>query len=417
MAGTTTKKKTSSKKTTTKKTASKSGSSASARQPMRLAMTVPITSLVMPPKKLVVRKDVGDIGELTKSIRTHGQEQSLLVRPRGTKFEVLCGQRRWAAMKQVKSIKSAHVIIARDLEDDTAALGAIMTENGEDVRTAPTPLEQAEAFNALYKQCGGDKDKGAINKVAKLCSTSAENVRRKLRFVSAPPSIKERLQDQSISSDAVIALQQIDDPKIARKVNAAITSGEVTTRKEIQELAKAEAKAAKADGKSTAKPKDKRKAAAPSVVWKGKKDMREALEGLLYEYAVATGEIEDDEIGAVDDEQAALLKTQIGVFAWIMGETDEITDKGRQFNSFIKAETKRVVAEYEYEEDEEDEEVADEQPESETAEDTGDADTDLPDSDESDESEDDDESYDDDELAEDESDEDDEDEDESDDEV
>ncbi len=87
-------------------------------------LEIPIDQLMISP--LNVRRDVGDISELTDSIREEGVLQPLLVRPHNGKYEIIAGSRRYTA--------AAHAgldllpAVVRDLTD-AQAVAASLTEN------------------------------------------------------------------------------------------------------------------------------------------------------------------------------------------------------------------------------------------------------------------------------------------------
>jgi ParB family transcriptional regulator, chromosome partitioning protein len=94
-----------------------------------------------------IRDDLGDLTELTDSIRAHGILQPLVVRvhpARAGGYEVIAGHRRLAAAKRAK-LTTVPVVIRRAPDD--RALEVMLVENCQ--RRDLTTVEKAEAMGAL----------------------------------------------------------------------------------------------------------------------------------------------------------------------------------------------------------------------------------------------------------------------------
>jgi ParB/RepB/Spo0J family partition protein len=103
---------------------------------------IPIEKLK--PSKFNVRKSVGDIAELTASIKAVGVLEPILIRPAGNLFEVVVGSRRLAASRKA-GLKGISAII-KQMTDDQALLESL-SENIQ--RGDITEEEVVAAFNAL----------------------------------------------------------------------------------------------------------------------------------------------------------------------------------------------------------------------------------------------------------------------------
>lgn len=88
--------------------------------------------------------DVGSLKELTQSIRENGVLQPILVRPKGKKFELVCGERRFTSSK-LADLKEIPANI-RELSNDEAFEMQII-ENLE--RKDVHPLDEADAFKKM----------------------------------------------------------------------------------------------------------------------------------------------------------------------------------------------------------------------------------------------------------------------------
>src|SRR5258706_12840082 len=106
------------------------------------------TSLV-PLKDLTVGKNVrtpsdAGIAELAASVKANGILQPLLVRPKGAKYQLVCGHRRLAAARAA-GLEQVPVF-AREM-DDESALAAQIVENLQ--REDSHALDEADAYRRL----------------------------------------------------------------------------------------------------------------------------------------------------------------------------------------------------------------------------------------------------------------------------
>ncbi len=109
--------------------------------------------------------------ELIDSIRVHGIIQPLIVRKRGEKFELIAGERRWRAAKEV-GLQEAPVIVRTASDQDVLELALIENLQREDLN----PIEEAQAFSRLAKEFGLKQEEIA-QKVGKSRAAIANSMR------------------------------------------------------------------------------------------------------------------------------------------------------------------------------------------------------------------------------------------------
>lgn len=90
-----------------------------------------------------------DIMELAKSIEDHDILQPLVVRPKGNKYEVICGHRRFRALQLVGGDITVPCIIRDDISDSDL-LRVQLEENIQ--RKQMSAIEFVEAFEQMKKQ-------------------------------------------------------------------------------------------------------------------------------------------------------------------------------------------------------------------------------------------------------------------------
>jgi ParB family chromosome partitioning protein len=88
--------------------------------------------------------DEGQLRDLVASIEQHGVLESIIVRPRGERYEVIAGERRVRASRLAD--RSTIPAQLRDI-DDQAARQVQIIENLQ--REAIHPLDEADAYEAL----------------------------------------------------------------------------------------------------------------------------------------------------------------------------------------------------------------------------------------------------------------------------
>src|SRR5271154_2046761 len=109
--------------------------------------------------------------ELVDSIREHGIIQPLIVRQRLDKFELIAGERRWRAAKEVGLLEAPAIIRAAS-DQEVLELALIENLQREDLN----PIEEAFAFSRLAKEFGLKQEEIA-QKVGKSRAAIANSMR------------------------------------------------------------------------------------------------------------------------------------------------------------------------------------------------------------------------------------------------
>lgn len=147
--------------------------------------------------------------ELKASIAEYGILQPLVVRPKGKGYELVVGERRLTAARELK-FETVPVTI-REVDDHTARV-LMLLENLQ--REDLEPLEEASAIEELLKDTG---DGGMTQEeLAKKLAKSQPWVANRLRLNKAPPEIKKLLEHGKISPQHVIVLLPYTEHKSLR---------------------------------------------------------------------------------------------------------------------------------------------------------------------------------------------------------
>jgi ParB family transcriptional regulator, chromosome partitioning protein len=166
-----------------------------------------------------VRETVGDVTELTRSIREHGILQPLVVEPHpghvdhgDSVFRLLAGHRRLAAAKRAGMVV-VPVVIRRGV-DDATAIELMLVENCQ--RTDLNPVEKAEAFQSLVHR--GHTQ----TQIAKRTGISGGTVSYYLALMDLAPETRERVRAGKLSAaDAVAAVRKVRRQDRRRKGSTA----------------------------------------------------------------------------------------------------------------------------------------------------------------------------------------------------
>lgn len=150
---------------------------------------VPIHSIV--PNSRQPRTGWGSkqLEQLTQSIREKGLLEPIIVRPRGPRFEIVAGERRWRACKLAGWTEIPAIV--RPMED-RASLEAALIENlqRDDLGT----VDEARAYQALMSEFGLTHDE-----VARKVSKDRSTVTNLLRILRLPSAVLEHVSRGTLS--------------------------------------------------------------------------------------------------------------------------------------------------------------------------------------------------------------------------
>jgi ParB family chromosome partitioning protein len=164
------------------------------------------------------RRDLGDLAELTASIKDAGIRSPLHVLDdvEQDRYIVVAGHRRLAAAKAA-GLKTVPAIVRRDVKTDAAALVEMAVENLN--RADLTPIEEAVLFEQL--QIAGMKPTA----IAKKTGRKKQTVEARLALMTLPEPAREAVHGAQLSlEDAAALVEFADDPaEVARLTKAAGT--------------------------------------------------------------------------------------------------------------------------------------------------------------------------------------------------
>jgi ParB family chromosome partitioning protein len=134
---------------------------------------------------------------LAASIREQGIVQPIVVVPRGDKFEIVAGERRWRAA--AKAGLTLVPVVIRERRSDKEMLELSLVENLQ--REDLNPLEAAAAYARLREEFHLTQED-----VARRVGKDRATVANALRLLKLPSSVREKIRDGSLSGGHARAL-------------------------------------------------------------------------------------------------------------------------------------------------------------------------------------------------------------------
>ncbi|MGQ5426763.1 ParB/RepB/Spo0J family partition protein [Thermophilibacter sp. ZX-H3] len=181
---------------------------------MRPDSTLPISEIK--PNKGQPRKTFRpeELAELADSIKQNGILQPLLVRKKGSGYEIVAGERRYQAAKAA-GLTDIPVVI-RDISDDDVFKLALI-ENLQ--RSDLSPLEEAQGYRQLIKEKGLTQEE-----LAKLLSKSRSAITNTLRLLDLPKEVQELVEEGKLTAGHARAILAVPSEEgriqLAQKVVA-----------------------------------------------------------------------------------------------------------------------------------------------------------------------------------------------------
>jgi ParB family transcriptional regulator, chromosome partitioning protein len=159
------------------------------------------------PGRFQPRRDfsAATLEELALSIKEQGIVQPIVVVARGDKFEIVAGERRWRAA--AKAGLARVPVVVREKGSDKEMLEIALVENLQ--REDLNPLEAAAAYSRLKEEFHLTQED-----VARRVGKDRATVANALRLLKLPSSVREKIQNGSLSAGhakALAALVSADD--------------------------------------------------------------------------------------------------------------------------------------------------------------------------------------------------------------
>lgn len=181
---------------------------------------IPVSKILPNPAQPRLSYEEDSLTELAESIREHGVLQPILVRPAGTQFELIAGERRWRASR----LAGLDTIPAVVLEyDEETALEVSIIENLQ--REDVSPLEEAAMYRKMLVLGY------SIRQLAAKIGKDKGYVENRLRLADAPPEVRDLVAGRRDTISHAYELMKVTDDKTRRKLAKRVANGELTLAK------------------------------------------------------------------------------------------------------------------------------------------------------------------------------------------
>lgn len=183
------------------------------------------------------------LDELARSIKTSGIIQPLIVRPIGSRFQLIAGERRWRAAQRAGLTKVSSIV--RQVPDELA-LEMTLVENIQ--REDLNPMEQARAFERLM-----DEFQFTQELVAERTGKERATVANAIRLLKLEPTIQDWIEEGKLTAGHGRALLAVIEPQLRMRYAQRAARGGLTVR-QIERLAARRSRAARTPIEPTVDP-------------------------------------------------------------------------------------------------------------------------------------------------------------------
>jgi len=164
--------------------------------------------------------------ELARSIQASGIIQPIVVRPVGSRFQLIAGERRWRAAQRAGLRKVAAIV--RHVADELA-LEMTLVENIQ--REDLNAMEAARAFERLM-----DEFQLTQESVAERTGKDRTTVANAIRLLKLEPTIQDWIEEGKLTAGHGRALLAVLDPQLRMRYAQRASRGGLTVR-QIERLA------------------------------------------------------------------------------------------------------------------------------------------------------------------------------------
>ncbi len=164
--------------------------------------------------------DETKLQELVMSIRKQGIIQPLVVRPKGERFELIAGERRWrAAMKA--GLTRVPVVVREASDHDALQLALIENLQREDLN----PVEEATGYRRLQEEFTWSQEE-----VAEKVGKSRPAVANALRLLSLPSEVQQEVAAGNLPAGQARALLGLQSEAVIMSAYREVIARALSTR-------------------------------------------------------------------------------------------------------------------------------------------------------------------------------------------
>jgi ParB family chromosome partitioning protein len=163
-----------------------------------------IEASLITPTRAQIRNSYGDLNSLVASIRENGLVEPIVVRPSKDHFEIVAGNRRYAACRKLNFRRIPSLVVNFD---DRQAYEAALVENIQ--RKTLDPIEEAQSFKRYCEEYGWGSESELASKIGK----SQEYISHRLQLLNLPEKAKELIKERAISPSIAEEISWLKNPR------------------------------------------------------------------------------------------------------------------------------------------------------------------------------------------------------------
>lgn len=184
-----------------------------------------VTDIIANPHQPRRHFEEAALRELASSIKEHGVLQPIVVTPKGKKFELVAGERRWRA-SQTAGLAEIPAIVRSYSDQHKLELALIENLQREDLN----PLETATAYLKLHQQFNLSYEDIGKRVGGKAVST----ISNALRLLGLPQEAKLALVEGKIKEGHARQILAVHEPEVQKELLALIIKNDWSVRKAEQ---------------------------------------------------------------------------------------------------------------------------------------------------------------------------------------
>jgi ParB family chromosome partitioning protein len=158
--------------------------------------------------------------QLADSILQHGIIQPLVVRPSGSRYQLVAGERRWRAAR-IAGIKEVPAVIQNVSDDRLLEITLIENVQREDLN----PIELAMAFDRMARELNLSQDE-----IGHRTGKDRSTVSNSIRLLQLPPDLQQLVAEQRLSAGHARCLLGLPDEETQRKLAEKIVAQGLSVR-------------------------------------------------------------------------------------------------------------------------------------------------------------------------------------------
>jgi ParB family chromosome partitioning protein len=185
--------------------------------------------------------DDARIDELSRSIKSQGVIQPIVVRKAGREYEIVAGERRWRASQRAGLLKVP--VVVRDIPDDRL-LAVALIENIQ--REDLNPMEEALGYRRLTDEYHLTQDQ-----ISEAVGKDRSTVANMMRLLKLPREVRENVGAGSLSMGHARALLSLPDEATQLRVSREVVSRSLSVRETEGMVRKALEPARPSEGPAT----------------------------------------------------------------------------------------------------------------------------------------------------------------------